>query len=334
MSLSILDILREHPEEFVSGEYISERMHCSRTAVWKHIRKLKAQGYEFEAIPRLGYRLKSAPPKLNMQTLLTDLNTRVLGKQIKLLDVVDSTQRVAHEWVKEGAPEGAMVIAEGQTAGRGRMGRTWHSPQGKGVWMSLVLKPSVPLHLTPQLTLLSAVALCRAIKAVAPVDAGIKWPNDILIGGRKVAGILLESSAEDERLQYVVAGIGVSVNLTSTDYPQELREIATSLRIAGGETVDRAVLIRTFLQQLEYLYELYTEEGFAPIKSLWEALNVTLGHPVSISGATGVVEGVAMEIDDLGALLIKDNSGKRVKVYSGDVQITGNLPGQPGPGAK
>ncbi|MFD2612052.1 biotin--[acetyl-CoA-carboxylase] ligase [Paenibacillus gansuensis] len=320
MSEPILDVFRERPDEFVSGEYISEKLQCSRTAVWKQIRKLKAQGYEFEAVPRLGYRLKQAADRIQAEMLQRDLTTRTIGRTIRMLDTVDSTQRVAREWVAAGAEEGSVVLAEGQTAGRGRMERKWHSPQGKGIWMSLILKPTVPIHFLPQLTLLTAVALCRAVKQTIPVECGIKWPNDLLIGGRKTAGILLESSAEDERLRYVIAGIGVSVNLTEEDYPPELREIATSLRIAAGHAVDRTELLQTFFKQFEDLYDLYLQQGFGPIRTLWEASSITIGRKVSVRSASGDITGLALGIDEHGALLLQLDDGNIKPVYSGDVE--------------
>lgn len=323
MNESLIEIFKEQPGGIISGEYLSERLQISRTAVWKQIQKLKEEGYDFEAIPRSGYRLNASPEKLDLQKLLTGLNTKVLGKNIKLYDVVDSTQRLAHEAVTKGAREGTLIVAEQQTVGRGRMGRVWHSPRGKGVWMSLVLKPVIPLQFMPQLTLLTAVALCRAMKIIVPtVEVGIKWPNDLLIGGKKVAGILLESSAEDERLHYVIAGIGTSVNLGVEDFPSDLLPIATSLYIASGQKVDRVSFIQAFLEQLEFLYELYKEQGFAPIRTLWEVFSVTLGRTITIRTPAGTTQGTATAIDEMGALIVLTEGGEQFKAYSGDVEFT------------
>jgi BirA family biotin operon repressor/biotin-[acetyl-CoA-carboxylase] ligase len=186
--------------------------------------------------------------------------------------------------------------------------------------MSLVLKPSLPIQFTPQLTLLTAVALCRAVKQAVPdIGVGIKWPNDLLVGGKKIAGILLESNAEDERLRYVIAGVGISVNLTEDDFPDELKPVATSLRMEAGQPVDRVNLIQLFLQQFEYLYDLYHEQGFAPIRTLWEALSCTLYQQVKVRSGGGFVEGKAVEINEMGALVVQTADGREVKVYSGDV---------------
>ncbi|MCD1260263.1 biotin--[acetyl-CoA-carboxylase] ligase [Paenibacillus athensensis] len=320
MNERILELFQAQPEVYVSGEELSRRLGCSRTAIWKHIRELREAGYEFEASPRKGYRLLKKPAKLSAAELLSGLATQTMGHKLHIYDEVDSTQLVAHALIAQGASEGTLVLAESQTAGRGRMGRKWHSPPGKGIWMSLVLKPLIPVYFMPQLTLLTAVALCRSIQQVCGADIGIKWPNDLLIGGKKVSGILLESSGEDERLKYVIAGIGISANLLAADYPEELRGIATSLAIETGAEVRREKLIQAFLLEFEELYRLYHEKGFAPIKLLWEALSVSLHRPIRTTTGQGVIEGMAEAIDDSGALIVLTPSGERINVYSGDVE--------------
>ncbi|MBP1961928.1 biotin--[acetyl-CoA-carboxylase] ligase [Paenibacillus aceris] len=321
MNERILELFQESPEAYVSGEEISRRLNVSRTAIWKHIEELRAAGYEFEAAPRKGYRLVSKPDKWQVTELLQGMRTKVLGQKVHIYGEVDSTQTIAHSLVASGAPEGTLVLAEAQTAGRGRMGRAWHSPAGKGIWMSLVLTPRVPVYFMPQLTLLSAVALCRSIQKVCRVDIGIKWPNDLLIKGKKVSGILLESSGEDERLKYVIAGIGISVNLKVDDYPEELRKVATSLAIESGTEIKRETLVQEFLLEFEELYALYLEEGFSPIRLLWEALSVTLKRPIRTYTPNGVIEGFADSLDDSGALTVITENGEKIKVYSGDIEL-------------
>lgn len=321
MNERLLQLFLQNPQQFLSGEELSRQLNMSRTAVWKHIQGLRREGYEFEAVPRRGYRLRQRPPRLDKSALLAGLTTKVLGRHIHLLDSVESTQTVAHQLVAEGAPEGTLVLAERQTAGRGRMGRKWHSPAGKGIWMSLVLFPHVPLQFVSQLTLLAAVAVCRAIRLHVPVDVGIKWPNDLLVERKKVCGILLESSAEDERLRYVVAGIGISANLSREDYPEELRERATSLLIESGREIDRHRLICEVMRQFEELYELYRKQGFAPIRLLWEALSVSLHRLIRIETREGWVEGTAEAIDEFGALVVRLDNGETRKFYSGDVDL-------------
>jgi BirA family biotin operon repressor/biotin-[acetyl-CoA-carboxylase] ligase len=321
MNEQIIQLFKEQPDAFVSGEELSRRLDCSRTAIWKHIQSLKEAGYEFEASPRKGYRLLRQPARLNVPQLIGGITTKAMGRKLHVLDEVDSTMTAAHALVAQGAPEGTLVIAEAQTAGRGRMGRHWHSPKGKGIWMSLVLTPKIPVYFTPQLTLLAAVALCRSIRKVCQIDIGIKWPNDLLIQGKKVSGILLETSGEDERVKYVIAGVGISANILTQDYPEELRSVATSLAIETGTEVSRESIIIAFLEEFEGLYELYHERGFAPIRLLWEALSVSLHRPIRVQTADGWKEGVAEAIDDHGALTVSLPTGEKHRLFSGDVEL-------------
>jgi BirA family biotin operon repressor/biotin-[acetyl-CoA-carboxylase] ligase len=317
----LIQLFVGNPDVFLSGEELSNKLACSRTAVWKHIERLRAEGYVFEAVPRKGYRFISKPDKLDIEHISEQLQTRVLGRKILYYDEVESTNTLAHSMVLEGAEEGTLVIAEHQTTGRGRMGRKWHSPKGKGLWMSLVLKPQITLQFAPQLTLLVAVALCRSIRKLTSLPVGIKWPNDLLIEGKKISGILLESSADEEKLQHVIAGIGISVNLDSDDFPEELRSVATSLSIEAAQQVDRTQLLCQFLLELETLYELYHEQGFAPVKLLWEALNVSLGCAVRSQGPQGMIEATAEGIDDAGALVVRLADGSLTKWYSSNVEF-------------
>jgi BirA family biotin operon repressor/biotin-[acetyl-CoA-carboxylase] ligase len=320
----LLALLEEKPGEYVSGEHISQRMNVSRTAVWKWMKRLEAAGYRFEASRKLGYRLTAKPSKLAAVDIITRLETKRLGHNIKLFGQVDSTQNIAQRLAEEGASEGTLVIAEQQLQGRGRMGRAWISPAGKGVWMSLVLRPQIPLPFTPQLTLLAAVSLCRSLRRLTGLDIGIKWPNDLLIGGKKISGILLESSAEEERLRYVIAGIGISVNLDASDYSEETLERAVSLKMALGKEVDRAEVIAGFLKDFEDLYLLYHEEGFAPVKTLWEALSVSLGQQATLTTPQSVLSGIPIGLADSGALLLKQDNGVTVSVFSADMGLPGD----------
>ncbi len=321
MKHRLLELFKNAGGAYLSGGDISKALEVSRTAIWKHIQALKEDGYTFEAIPRRGYRLLSQPDKLSPADILPYLRTRVLGQNIHCFDEVDSTQNVAQRLIRDGAPEGTLVLAERQTAGRGRLGRHWHSPKGKGIYMSLVVKPEIPLHLTPHLTLLAAVALNRAIRKVVPeVHPAIKWPNDLLINGKKISGILLESSAENEQLQYIVTGVGISCNLEQSDYPEELNPKATSLMIESGKRIDRARLIAEFLGQLEELYALYYAQGFSPIRTLWEASAATLGQTVRSSDANGNFEGTAVGLNEWGGLILRMADGSERTIYSADTR--------------
>lgn len=323
---TLLSLLEAQSGAYVSGEEISRKLNVSRTAVWKQIRKLEADGYVIDAVPRLGYRLSGRPSRLSLHGLLPRLTTAKFGRNLKLLGEVGSTQDELRKLADEGAPEGTLVIAERQTKGRGRMGRSWLSPAGKGIWMSLLLRPRVPLQLTPQLTLLAAVALSRAITRVVPLPIGIKWPNDLLVNGRKISGILLESAAEDERLRYVVVGLGISANLDAEDYPPDLLDKAVSLKMASGAEVDRAELIAAILDEFERLYDLYQERGFEPIRLLWEAHSVTLNKPAALHSPSGAVEGVPIGLDESGALRVRLADGSVTSVYSAEMGDPGKSP--------
>ncbi|ACT01099.1 biotin--[acetyl-CoA-carboxylase] ligase [Paenibacillus sp. JDR-2] len=316
----LLELFEQNPGAYVSGEMISQELGVSRTAVWKQIKKLESLGYIFEASRRLGYKLISSPDTLSIPKLIKELKSKVFGSAIEWHEAVDSTQNLAQKLAEEGAPEGTLVIAEQQHNGRGRMGRGWVSPQGKGIWMSMVLRPSVPIHFAPQLTLLTAVALCRSLRRITSLPIGIKWPNDLLIEGKKISGILLESTAEEERLRYVIAGIGISVNLEKTDYPEEMLEKVTSLRIAnGGDGFDRITVITDFLQEWEQLYNLYLDKGFAPIITLWEALSVSLNKPARLITPQGTIDGVPIGLDASGALTVRKDDGSTVVVFSAEM---------------
>lgn len=326
-SPALLDIFLEQPGQFLSGEEISKRLSISRTAVWKQINKLRNAGYEFEALPRLGYRLTEKPDPLDPAVISAAeagsprADNRTFGKQIEMLSSTASTQEDARRLAEEGAPEGTLVVAEEQTGGRGRMGKKFFSPFGKGIWMSIILRPTQPLHLTQQLTLLAGVAVRRAILKTTGVDAGIKWPNDLLIDGRKVCGILLESATEDDVVRYCIAGIGISVNLKEEDYPDELKSIATSLRMVSGRNVNRNELIISILNEMESLYRLYNEQGFEPIASLWEASSVTMNREVSVHSQRGILTGTAVGLHPSGALLVRNDDGELVPVFSGDIRL-------------
>lgn len=319
MSEHLIKMFLDREGEYVSGEVISRELQVSRTAVWKKIRKLEEEGYRFEASRRLGYKLVAVPDRLSAVKLQALLTTDRLGRRLHLHDTVDSTQHVARRLAEEGAPEGTLVIAEQQLQGKGRLGRRWESPKGKGVWLSLLLRPQLSLRQSPQLTLLAAVALCRSLRLLTPLDIGIKWPNDLLCEGKKLSGILLESAAEEERLSYVIAGIGISVNLEEQDYPPELLGKAASLYMLGGKKLDRHQVVASFMRELEELYGLYMREGFGPIRTLWEALAVSLHKRAVLTTPQGVLEGVPIGLEESGALLLQLDDGSIAPVFSAEM---------------
>ena len=319
----LIELFTLDSDAYISGEKLSASLGVSRTAVWKHIQGLKEEGFVFASSPRKGYKLLSQPDRLDKERLTAALQTRELGHTLQVLAEATSTQDIARHWVESGAPHGALVLAEKQTAGRGRFGRVWHSPPGKGIYMSLVLRPEIPLQQTPRMPLLAAVALCRTLRRLTGVDASIKWPNDILIRGRKVSGILMDSSAEDERLSYIIAGFGISANLEEGDYPEELLGVATSLLMESGKLAHREELITEFLKELEEWLDVYKQEGFSPILSLWEALSSTLGHEVNVHTPSGSLQGYALGLHESGALILRLKDGQERYVFSGSVYDEG-----------
>ncbi|MDR6717865.1 biotin--[acetyl-CoA-carboxylase] ligase [Paenibacillus sp. 2003] len=315
----LLHMLLNAEGRFVSGEEISRNLSISRTAVWKHVNKLRDMGYEFEAVSRKGYRLVTKPDSIDATGLQLALDTTVFGRKAVLLASTLSTQGDVLKLAEQGQAEGAVVIAEEQTGGRGRFGRQWFSPPGKGIWMSVLMRPDLPLQHTPQLTLLTGVAVCRAVRACSGADAGIKWPNDLLIDGRKVCGILLESTVEDHEVRYCIAGIGVDVNFDPEDYPEDLTTIATSLKMETGQSVDRTKLTAAILTELEQLYFLYQKEGFGVISALWEALSVSMNREITVTNPHGVIEGKAIGLDPSGALIVEKHDGEHTLIISGEI---------------
>lgn len=314
----LLDVFSRADGDFVSGQALADHIGCSRTAVWKHIESLRQEGFVLEAVRNKGYRITAKPDKVSENELLIGLTTKRLGKQIVFKESVESTQKEAHK-IAEEAVEGTLVIAEEQKAGRGRLTRVFHSPKHTGIWMSLILKPDLALYKAPQFTLIAAVAVAEAIRDTAGVTPEIKWPNDLLINGKKITGILTELQADSDRIHSIIIGIGVNVNQQS--FPEELSGIATSLAIEKGETVPRAQLVQAILKNLERYYEEYMENGFAAIKVKWESLAVSIGRHITARTANGSIRGKALGITDEGVLKLEDEHGVIHSIYSADIEL-------------
>ncbi len=319
----VLAFLAEAADDFVSGEAISGKLGLSRAAVWKHVNALRGQGYRIEAVPARGYRLAAIPDRLGALEIGPLLNTHDLGQTLHCSPELPSTNDRARELADAGAAHGEVVIAESQTAGRGRRGRTWSSPAGRNLYLSVVLRPSLPPQRAPELTLVASVAACEACRK-AGVDTGIKWPNDLLVGGRKVAGILTELSAEADAVHWVVLGLGVNLNSGPEDFPEDLREVATSLAIERGQPVPRALFAAALLSELEQWLDLHAAEGFDPIRAAWRDRSVTLGREVRVDGDGGEISGIAEDIDSSGALLVRGAAGLS-RVVAGDVRLVGRV---------
>lgn len=317
----ILNAFRNAKGEYISGEKLAKKIGCSRTAVWKHIEELKKEGFQVNAVRKKGYLLVEHSNKLSENEIYLGLETEKIGRTIHFYETVTSTQKLAKEFALNGAEHGTLIVSDEQTDGRGRLVRKWYSPKGTGLWMSLIVRPDLPISKTPQLTLLTAVAVVNAIKETANLKPSIKWPNDILINGRKVCGILTELQAEENHVQSVIIGIGINVNQLITDFPEELQTIATSLKIESNKTIDRTKLLQNICYEFEKQLKLYLSEGFQPIKTLWESSSNSIGRKITARTANGIFNGYALGINDDGVLLLKQDIGEIVEIYSADIDI-------------
>ncbi|MFA5148319.1 MAG: biotin--[acetyl-CoA-carboxylase] ligase [Candidatus Omnitrophota bacterium] len=315
MDDKILNMFRSSNGEFISGEEISEKLGITRAAVWKHIEQLRKDGYEITGEPHVGYRLVGTPDKLIPEEVSHKLGTKVIGRKIYSYESTDSTNDVAHRLAQSGSPEGTVVFSEGQSKGRGRMGRHWVSPKGKGIYFSFILRPDVSPAEAPKITLMSAVAVALAIREVTHLGALIKWPNDIMINNRKAVGILTEMSAEVNTVRYIVLGIGINVNTSKSDLPKE----ATSLRAEAGDEISRVELAQEVLRELDRQYRAFNDKGFNKIIDEWKGLSHTLGGEVKITCQHRKIEGTAVDLDSSGALVVRLDNGFTEHVTAGDV---------------
>ena len=315
----VLAFLAEAGDEFVSGEAISDKLGLTRTAVWKHVEALRSHGYRIDAVPARGYRLVGVPDRLTPLELRPLLNTHDLGQTLHWYEELGSTSDRAKELADEGADPGTVVVAETQTAGRGRRGRVWASPPRRNLYFSVILRPELPPARAPELTLVASVALCDALRQ-AGVQAGIKWPNDLLVSGRKIAGILTELAAEPDRVHWVVVGAGVNVNARAEDFPEELRAAATSVLLERGQAAPRALFAAACFTALEEWLDRHAEDGFGPVRDAWRERSVTLGREVIVKADGREIAGTAEDIDESGALLVRSRAGVE-RILSGDVTL-------------
>ncbi len=328
MRSKILDLLRQAGDGYVSGEEMAERLGVTRTAVWKHIQELRNSGYEILSHSRNGYSLRESPDSMLASEISHRLGTEIVGRRILSFGEVDSTNNVAKKLIIKKGPEGnwedmdgLLVVAESQTGGRGRLERSFFSPAGKGIWFSLVLAPPFAPQEAPKCTLMAAVAVTEAMWEFG-LKPGIKWPNDIVFGGRKLVGILTEASCDIDRIKHIVLGIGINANMEIRDFPKEIQQTATSMSIIKGEEIPRVKFLQAVLRSLERWYKVAMKEGFGPVFEAWRKYSVTIGQEVRVVGVRGGEDftGRAMDIDSYGALLVETDEGIRT-VMAGDVSI-------------
>ena len=320
MDSELLHALREGGQ--ISGEELGKRLNMTRTAIWKRINRLRGLGYEIASSPRRGYSLVSVPDLLLPEEIEPGLHTKVFGKPIIFYHELGSTQDAAKELARQGADEGTVVIAETQSHGKGRKGREWSSAPGQGIQVSIILRPKLSPSQAIQIPLVAGVAVAQSIMEVTPLKPKIKWPNDLMIGRKKVGGILTEMNAEIDRIDYVVLGIGLNVNTPKNLFPKEIREIATSLAEESGGPVSRVRLLQSFLKEFEILYGEFTTSGFQTIREKWKAMNNTIGAWVELSDMDGgKMRGKILDMDVDGALLLQKGDKTVERILAGDISL-------------
>lgn len=319
MRTEILEYFKKANGEFVSGQQISKDLHVSRTAIWKHINILKERGYIFESSTRKGYRLIYSPNLLTPLEINTSLRTETFGRHVVYMETTASTNEEAKKIARDGAEEGTIVVAEEQTSGHGRLDRGFFCPFAKGIWFTLILRPTFTPMEAAKCTLLAAIGVCRGIRRLGLKDAGIKWPNDILYHRKKLVGILTEMSASMEKIDYITMGIGINTGIKKSEFPEDVQDTATSF-LNEGIDVSRKELLAAVLSELEKEYKIAETEGFAKVLEDWKTLSVTIGQEVRVITGEDSYTGKAVDIDNDGCLLV--DTGKGIsRVLAGDVSI-------------
>ena len=307
---------------YVSGQALCGEFSVSRTAVWKAVEALKSAGYEIESVPRKGYRLLSSPDILTAEEILSEEagSTRFL-QRVEAFSEIDSTNEQVKRLAADGAPEGTLVVAEQQSTGKGRKGRNFLSPPGVGIFMSMLLRPKVRVEDASRITLISALAVQEGIFNATGLNCQIKWPNDIISGKRKLTGILTEMSLEEERISYLVVGIGINVNHTS--FPEELKDIATSIRMETGKSIRRAPLLVRVAESFEKYYEIYEKTGdLSALKDRYNELLVNRDREVEVLDETHPYTGISEGINEKGELMVRTREGVK-QVSFGEVSVRG-----------
>lgn len=318
MKNELLSLLKAD-KGYISGEDIGNILGVSRAAVWKGIKGLRDEGYEIEAVTNKGYRLKESGDLLNAADVQSELTTDFIGRNLIVYDTVDSTNNVVRVMAFEKAEEGSVVIAHEQTLARGRRGKGWVSLKGEGLWMSVLLKPTIGPNDAPKITLVAGLSVCQALRELG-FNADIKWPNDIIISGKKVCGILTEMSAQMDYVEFVVVGIGINVN--NEKFQGELENVAISLKMVSGQEIKRSVVGAHVLNRLEKNYSIYLNNGFLGLKDEYEKNCITLMKDVEVLGKESF-KGRAVALTDEGELIVRKETGEETVVFSGDVSVRG-----------
>lgn len=318
----ILILLEQKLGEWVSGQELSELLQVSRTSVWKHIKKIQSLGYEIESSTKKGYRLLATPDQLFPDEVQRGLEGSIFGfDHYYYFDQVDSTNDYAKKLASQGYPEGCVVTAETQNSGRGRRGRSWFSPPGKGLYFSVILRPNLPIKEIPRIPLVAAAAVANTIASEYNLHPFIKWPNDIWIENRKIAGILTEAVSDMDGVEFVVVGIGLNVNHKIDDFPSDLRTPPTSLQVEIGVPISRVQLFQKLLLNLTCYYSELRAGNFAAILENVRGISLMIGQNVRLETVNGLMTGKALAIDDDGFLVVEDSGGKIHTIMSGEIMI-------------
>ncbi len=317
--LEILRLLKQNQGAFVSGVVLAEKVSISRPAVWKHIKRLKALGYEVQSHPRLGYMLVEVPDSLEREEIFPNLTTSWLARSYHYLPTTGSTNDHGLVLAAGGAPHGSLVVAEEQTKGRGRLKRQWLSSAGRGIYLSILLRDLLPIRVAPQSSFVGSLALVKMLRKEFDIPASIKWPNDVLINGRKVAGILTETQSDQDFSRFIVLGMGINVNHTKEELSGPFRYPATSIAIETGYAVKRQEVLLRFLEGFERDYERFIKNGLAALLPEIEQYTTMIGKTVTVVFGEREITGKACGVSDEGALLLLGEEGSRESVWAGDV---------------
>lgn len=319
----ILSLLR-NSRDYVSGQQLCDQFGVSRTAVWKVINQLKEEGYQIESVTRKGYRLLDCPDVLSESEIASRLTTKWAGQKLYYYDETGSTNIDAKRLAEDGAPHGTTVVADRQNQGRGRRGRTWQSPAGSAIYMSIALKPDFAPDKASMLTLVMALSVAEAVTDLTGLAASIKWPNDIVVNKKKVCGILTEMSAELDYIHHVVIGVGINVNNSLEDFSEEVQKTATSLKLESGAAVSRAAMVERVLFYFEKNYDMFViKEDLSNLQEKYQKHLVNLNAEVKVLDPKGEYTGIARGINPTGELLVEKENGEIVSVYAGEVSVRG-----------
>lgn len=319
--MELIEFLKEK-NDFVSGQEIADAMHISRNAVWKQIEHLRKEGIEIEAVTGRGYRIVNTSDAFGEKSIRSLLHTKWLGRELLFFDEIDSTNDELKRRADKGAEEGLVAVADIQSKGKGRRGRAWETPAGVNIAMSYLLRPGLAPDIAPMMTLIMAMAAAKGIREVSSLDVGIKWPNDIVINGRKLVGILTEMTAEPDYIHEVIVGTGINVNTES--FPEEIKATATSMRIEGGQKYSRSKVVAAVTDAFEAYYEIFCATGdLSALRSDYNAACVNVGAGVRVLDPKGEYDGMAKGIDNKGELIVIKEDGSETRVYAGEVSVRG-----------